>query len=593
MIENSKRCLIQPFDFRGVSLTPSRFYDQFLTTLDYFMALPADDMLMGFRRRAGLPHPGIELGGWYSNESSHNLDYDEMGNPFPQWISALCRMYAATDNPKILNKVQYLVSEWGKTVEPDGYFFYSRNASAYHYTYDKFVCALVDALCYCKYEPAAEHLKRITQWAIKNLVRYRLPAQYENWSGWNPFVKGQDEEWYTLGENLYRAYLATGDQLYKDYAFEWHYDYYWDYLAAGHPEVMTDLHGYSHVNTLSSAAMAYQVLGDPKFLKIIKSGYDLMKRYQWLASGGYAPAERLANIQGSNWKALETCSDTFEVPCGTWGAFKLSRYLISFTGKANFGEWIETLLYNAIGAALPIKDDHLRRGRTYYYGDYRITGGRKVYYYASYPCCSGSYPQDVVEYFNLIYYYDADSLYITQFIPSSVGCTFQGHKVTLQQETGYPETETITFIIQSDHPIRFNLKIRIPAWSHPDQMSLSINDEKMGSLENKDDWLIISRTWMPHDRLYITIPMSLRFVPVAPEYPQRTALMYGPVMLAMLSKEGGPLHGNIHTPAEWIEPILGEPLHFKVQDALMDRHFVPFYEIGERVKYYVYNDVLD
>ena len=593
VINPKVRYKIKPFDLRGIALGPSRFHDQFNATRDYFMALPSQDMLLGFRRRAGLPHPGIELGGWYSNEASHTPDHDEIGNPFGQWISALSRMYATTGDTNILKKVQYLVTEWGKTIEPDGYFFYSRDSSSYHYVYDKFVCGLVDAIIYCEFRPAEDYLYKITRWAIKNLVRYRLPAQHENWSGWNPFVGGQDEEWYTLGENLYRAYLVTGKPIYKDYALEWHYDFFWDHLAAGHPEVMTDLHGYSHVNTLSSAAMAYQIYGEEKYLQTLIRGYDLLKRYQWMASGGYAPGERLANPQGSNGKALETRADSFEVPCGTWAAFKLSRYLMAFTGNASYGEWVETLLYNAIGAALPIKDDHFRRGRTFYYADYRVTGGRKVYYPVSFPCCSGTYPQTVSEYYNLIYFFDQESLYICQFIPSTVEVVYQGGKVVVRQDTNYPESDFTTLMVDGLAEIHFNIKIRIPAWVNPGQIEVEINSEKAWDLEHKYGWLVISRLWRPHDHIKITIPMGLRFVSIAQANPNRVALMYGPVMLAMLAKEGGPLYGNINSPCKWIEPVQGEPLHFKVSDSHVDRRFVPFYEIGERIKYYAYNDVIE
>jgi tetratricopeptide (TPR) repeat protein len=70
-----------------------------------------------------------------------------------------------------------------------------------------------------------------------------------------------DEEWYTLSENLYRAYLLTGEAKYRIFAEVWHYDNYWNSMADGHFEAADHLHAYSHVNTLSSAAMTYRVSG--------------------------------------------------------------------------------------------------------------------------------------------------------------------------------------------------------------------------------------------------------------------------------------------------------------------------------------------
>jgi uncharacterized protein len=56
-----------------------------------------------------------------------------------------------------------------------------------------------------------------------------------------------------------------------------------------------------------------------------------------------------------------------------------------------------------VGAALPITTG----GKHFYYADYRVTGGMKVYKVARYSCCSGSLIQNVADYHNLIYYRDA------------------------------------------------------------------------------------------------------------------------------------------------------------------------------------------
>ena len=84
------------FDLRGVTLTPSHFKSQFDQMMTYFMSLPNDDMLLGFRRRAGLAHPGNELGGWYNNDGSFMPDFNEIFNTFGQWLSGYARMYAIT-----------------------------------------------------------------------------------------------------------------------------------------------------------------------------------------------------------------------------------------------------------------------------------------------------------------------------------------------------------------------------------------------------------------------------------------------------------------------------------------------------------------
>ena len=181
-----------------------------------------------------------------------------------------------------------LVTEWGKCLEPDGYFCYSRQPNAPHYTYDKMMWGLLDAYHYCGNREALQYAGRITDWAIKNLPRIRQLGHTAT-------------EWYTLSENLYRAYLLTGDPKYRDFAREWEYTEYWDIYArnadlfARRPDgrQTNSYHAYSHVNTLGGAGAAYLVTGQPRYLDILKNAYDYLQSHETFATGGYGPDEQL------------------------------------------------------------------------------------------------------------------------------------------------------------------------------------------------------------------------------------------------------------------------------------------------------------
>ncbi len=203
-------------------------------------------------------------------------------------------------------------------------------------------------------------LERATLPAMKQFDRTRMRA--DNFC----FQGGADRgtrEWYTLPENLYRAYLLTGNPLYRGFADEWLYHDYWAPFAVGaEPNNVVPVHAYSHVNSFSSAAMAYAITGEERYLRICINAYDFIQRTQCYATGGFGPDERLMPPDGSLGRSLDLYAGHAEIPCGTWAGTKLSRYLMGFTGQARFGDWIETMLYNAIGAALPTEPD----GRTYY-----------------------------------------------------------------------------------------------------------------------------------------------------------------------------------------------------------------------------------
>ena len=277
--KSDTRTIIQPFNYKGVTLLESRIKKQYKHVRDWFYNINSDDMLKGFREKKGKKAPGKELPGAYANT----------GCPFAQWMSAFARMYAATRDRAARDKAIHLMTEWAKTIEKDGFFGYKRprKKGHYHYQLDKYAGAMGDLYEYAGVSDALKHLERITDWGIKNLSRanqYALPS-----------------EWYTLSENFYRAYALTHNKKYLDFAKIWEYSDFWN-IFAENKDVFQDklknvkhkgYHAYSHVNTFSGAAMAYQVTGEERYLDIIKNAYRFLQETQCYATGGSGPEEQL------------------------------------------------------------------------------------------------------------------------------------------------------------------------------------------------------------------------------------------------------------------------------------------------------------
>jgi uncharacterized protein len=551
---------LQPFNYHGVRLLDGMLKRQLDATRDTYFRIPNDSLLLGFRRRAGLPTPGEELGGWYGSDTF---------NVFPQMLSGMARMARATGDAELHDKTVFLMHEWAKTIEPDGYFFYSRKPHLPHYIYDKHVGWLNDMYELHGDRDALVYIDRITDWAIENLDRTRLnstPTEFAN------------EEWYTLSENLYRAYLLTGETKYRAFAEVWHYDRYWNGMAEGHPEVADHLHAYSHVNTLSSAAMAYIVTGNGQFLRAITHAYDYFQSTQCYSTGGYGPSERLATPDGALGMALDDDANTFETPCGTWAGFKLSRYLMSLTGEARYGDWIERLTYNGIGASLPMTE----KGETFYYADYRVERGTKKYIGIQWPCCSGTYPQDVADYHNLIYFKSPDGLYVNLFVPSEVVWHHRDQDVTLRQETSYPESESVILTVNLQSPLDFSLHFRVPGWAK-DGISVKTNGSRENVESRPNKWMKVTRTWRAGDRVELRIPLQLRFEPVDVQHPKRVAVVCGPSVLVRRNPKT-----RFADFSAWQATQDAVTFSTTVSPAAQ---FVPFYRIGHCEPYSMYFDL--
>jgi hypothetical protein len=567
---------LEPFDYSGVRLLDGMLKKQYQATRDFFFNLPNDDMLLGFRKRAGLPAPGNELPG-YSRD---------VGNALGQWLSAMARMYKATGDKPSLEKATYLMSEWAKTIEPDGYFYYSRRPFPRHYTYDKAVCSLVDLYHYGDQKEALPLLEKITDWAIQNLDRSRPNPTPNDPGGAGPQFKEENRlaplEWYTTAENLYRAYQLTGNSKYKTFGDVWRYPNYWDmFTSGGEPTPPYRFHAYSHCLSLSGAAMAYAVTGEPKYLKTIVNAYDWLERTQFYATGGYGPWELLQPPDGMLGKSLETTHASFETPCGSWAGFKLAKYLMQFTGEARYGDWIEKLVYNGIGAALPMSG----RGQTFYYSDYALGSARKVYADTPFPCCAGTFPQAVVDYHDLIYFKDSSSLFVNLFVPSQVIWDHEGNEIKVEQATNYPESDTTTLHVTPTASAVFNLKFRVPAWCQG--ASVEINGSKQEVVCKPGTWATLGRRWSAGDLVKVRLPMSPRLVPIDKQHPDRVAVVVGPVVL--VQEQDSMMAAAGRDPSKWMLPS-GQPLEYRVPSK-PTRPFVPFYRVGMGTSYGMYFDL--
>ena len=583
---DASRRRIQAFDYQGVTLHDSRWKQRVAETREFYLNLSNDDILHGFRLDAGLPAPGNSLGGWCTKNCQ---------GVFGQWLSGMARMYRATGDGAYRDKASYLLAEWGKTIGADG------DCRMRHYSYDKTVCGLVDMQLYAGDAAAVPLLDKITDWAIRTLEHDNMIVVPSH----NTLYFGKPQEWYTLAENLYRAYQLTGNPKYKDFADIWLYHTYWNKFAdQAAPTDADGVHAYSHVNTFSSAAMAYGVTGDPHYLKVITNAYDWLQNTQCYATGGYGPNERLMATDGGLGKALEARSDTFETGCGTWAGFKLGRYLTEFTGEARYGDWIERLVYNGIGAALVPSGN----GRNFYYSDYRVGGGMKVDRWDNFTCCSGTFIQDVADFHNLIYYKDATSLYVSLYIPSTVTWSRPGGDVTLVQDTSYPEGETSTLTLQMPRPQSFALKLRVPGWAQG--MTVSVNGAPVTVPCPPGDWAVLSRTWHPGDRVDVRIPLRVRLQPVDRQHPSRVAVVRGPVVLVLEFDYHDPafaLPTNDDELNKWLVPCEAAPPassyrpHFGCTPAVYNvkrpdgrpvrLQFRPFYEMPENFPYLMYVDL--
>ena len=595
---------LKNFNYQNVELKDSHWKQQRSELIEMYLDLEDDDLLHYFRELAGIPDKSFGLTGWYGNNAC----------TFGQKLGALARLYLVTKDGRIKAKALRLADGWGECAKASQAVIDVNDT----YVYDKLMGGFNDMYEYLGYEPARDYMRWITESGMRRFDRSVSKDGLQ-------IMAANMIEWYTLPEQLYRAYLLTGEEQYRTFAKEWDYPYFWDKLLARDFHI-GPRHAYSHVNCLSSAAMAYQVTGEERYLEAIKIAYEEILAHYTFATGGYGPAECLfpeeEGFLGDSLKAgwdqdkrhmqyrdfgdeIRHRDDKWgscEVSCCAWAVFKICNYLLTITGDAKYGDWAEKMLYNGCGGQLPITPE----GKVMYYADYFVNGGFKSVEDGrmhdtgalfEWQCCTGTFPEDVAEYSNMLYYRDEKGLYVSQYLASQVEFTVGDRTCTLENTSFYPKEKTLRFVVSGAEATAFVLQFRVPSWA-TGKNTVTVNGVPVEAAANPNEWLSLECSWNDGDVIEISYEFVLRFESVDEYAPEVAALCYGP--LVMVGDKMAIYEGDMGHPEDWLEPVQKDgysfgfrtkPGHVKPYGHVT-REFVPYYEVPEMKWYYMYNKVL-
>jgi DUF1680 family protein len=518
---------LETFPYSDVEILSGPMKRQFEENHALFMNLDDDRLLKVFRQVAGLPAPGEDMGGWYDLTGFSLIKNDFRGfiagHTLGQYVSGLARAYAMTGSEATRAKVNRLVKGYAETLDPKAKFFVDYRLPAY--TYDKLSVGLIDAHEFVHDPMAMDVHEKLTRAMVAYLPEKALSRAEQRSRPHKDTAYTWDES-YTLPENLFLAYQRTGNVFYRDMAKRYlEDDTYFGPLSQGN-NVLPFEHAYSHVNAFSSAMQAYLTLGSEMHLRAARNGFDMLQTTQSFATGGWGPDEAFGEPGvGQLGNSLASTHASFETPCGAYGHFKITRYLLRVTKDARYGDSMEQVLYNTILGAWPIQPD----GTSFYYSDYALTG-KKGWHRDKWPCCSGTFPQLAADYHISTYLRASDGVYVNLYAPSTVRWSDGGGKYSLTQQTKYPFENQVQIQVAGSRAAEYTVYLRIPAWAGSGTV-LSVNGKRVSDAVTPGAFAALKRTWKEGDRVELELPMPLRLQPVDANHPKLVALMRGPLVL--------------------------------------------------------------
>lgn len=584
---------LKAFSLSQVRLRPGIFLDQLESNQSFVESLPNDRLLHTFRQTAGIPSSADPLGGWEHPRG-------ELRGHFAggHVLSACALLHVATGGDAIKQKGNVLVAELAKCqqkLNADGYLsayptsFYDRlregkRVWAPFYTYHKIFAGHLDMYTLCGNEQALATAEKMAAWTEK----YLKPLGDEQWA------KMQMVEHGGMNESLFNLYAITGKEQYLALARRFEHKKFFDPLAERKDE-LKGLHANTNIPKVIGAARGYELTGDQRYHDIADYFWHQVVAQRTYCTGGTSNGEGWQTEPGKFADQLGAAAE--ECCCG-YNMMKLTRHIFSWTGEPATMDYYERTLFNS---RLGTQD----------------TDGMKMYYLSLMPglwktfgtrwdafwCCTGTGAEEFAKLGDTIYFHDAQGVYVNLFIASELN--WQEKKVTLVQETNFPEEEGTTLTIKTAAPVKMPVHVRVPYWATRG-VTVSINGKKQDVTATPSSYLLLDRTWNDGDKIQVAMPMSLHLAPL-PDEPRMQAAMYGPLVLAgRLGSKGltrdliyGPLGPDearaIPAPAltgsgdssDWVEQVKGQTLAFQTAGQKNAIELVPFYQLYDE-RYTVY-----
>jgi len=590
---------VEPFPLADVRLLDGPFCDAMLRDQKYLLSLDPDRLLHTFRLNVGLPSTAQPLGGWEAP------DCQLRGHSLGHYLSALSLMYASTGDMRFKQRVDYLVGELAKcqSYSPAAG-FHTGYLSAFPesmidgveqrkpvwapwYTLHKIMAGLLDANRHCANEPALTVLTNMADW-----VKFRVDGisrqQMQN---------SLDTEHGGMNEVLSNLYAVTGNTNYLQLSAAFNQAKILDPLARGEDR-LNGLHANTQIPKIIGAAREYEFTGDTNFLAMAGTFWDSVALRRSYVIGGHSDHE---HFFPTNEFATHLSPDTCET-CNTYNMLKLTREMFALQPDAAKMDFYERGLYNHILAS-----QDPETGMFVYLMSLK-PGHFKTYSTPenSFWCCVGTGMENHAKYADTIYFHDADSLFVNLFIASELN--WPEKKLSVRQETRFPESDTTVLKIKTTKPVTLALKIRHPAWA-TGALKISVNGKRQNIKSAPGSYVTLQRKWRDGDTVEIQLPMKLR-TEFLPGTTNEIALLYGPIVLAgelgtnsmpnplattqtEFSRLPAPPAPMLVTTADdllkHVQPVSGQPLTFRTSGIgrPVDVTLIPFYEL-HRQRYSVY-----
>ena len=240
---------------------------------------------------------------------------------------------------------------------------------------------------------------------------------------------------------------------------------------------------------------------------------------------------------------------TYSECCASIAQGQWNHRLNLLSGKAGYADLVELEMYNSALSGISLD------GKAYFYTN-KInigkenrksphSGVRQSYLF----CCPSKLPGFITGVGRWVYAKDDKTLYVNQFIETTVATQIGKHNVCLKQESSFPWEGAVRFVWKSSGNV--DLKIRVPQWvrgkghiasscyfykGKQGNIHVAVNGNNVQCTPDADGYLTLSKKWKKGDVVEVEFDMPVNRVYTDEKVKDnvgKVALMKGPVLYCL------------------------------------------------------------
>ncbi len=527
--QNNHNVSVESFDLSNVKITKGPFYKGQQADLNYILALDPDRLLAPFLKDAGFKPIKENYGNWENS----GLD----GHIGGHYLSALSLMYATTGNKELMERIKYMINWLRRCQEkngngyvggiPDGKAMWKEisegqiNAGTFSlndrwvplYNIHKLFAGLIDVYNITKLDDAKLILIKLTDWfyeTTKNLSDKQIQTILISEHG-------------GLNEAFVDVANITGESKYMEMAKRFSHKALLDPLLA-HKNELTGLHANTQIPKVIGFEKYAQANNDKEWANASEFFWETVTNNWTISIGGNSVRE---HFHPANDFTSMIESEEGPETCNTYNMLKLTRLLFLSNPDEKYINYYERALFNHI-----LSSQHPEKGGFVYFTPMRPMHYR-VYSQpqTSFWCCVGSGLENPGKYGEMIYCQTNNDLYVNLFIASEL--EWKNKDVKIIQETEFPYEASTKFIVKTNSPVKFNLKLRLPQWI-TENFEVKINDEVVDVQRDVNGYVNIEKLWKNEDTLKFSFEMKT-YAEFLPDSSSWVSFLHGPIVLGAIT----------------------------------------------------------